>query len=203
MLIISTKYIPKSEQHAHAHSLLSCALREYGIDYVSGATPMVYGEQGKPALAEHPGVHFNISHADGISAVVVSENECGIDCEPVRRHNPRVAERVCSESEQAMLKAASESERDLLFFRLWTLKEAYVKALGKGLSFPMREAEFAFDDDRIKTEISGCMFSQYIIDNELVAAVCVFLKTEELNRLCYINAPENKLIKKKYTNSLA
>lgn len=196
MLIISTKNVSKSEQHSHAHSLLSCALREYGIDYVNGATPMVYGEQGKPALAEHHGVHFNISHADGISAVVVSENECGIDCESVRRHNPRAAERVCSESEQAMLKAASETERDLLFFRLWTLKEAYVKALGKGLSFPMREAEFAFDGDRIKTEISGCMFSQYIIDSELFVAVCVFLKTEEPNRLCCINAPENKLIKK-------
>ncbi|MCH5209275.1 MAG: 4'-phosphopantetheinyl transferase superfamily protein [Oscillospiraceae bacterium] len=195
MLIVSTKDVPKYEQHSHAHTLLSCALREYGIDYVSGSTPMVYGEQGKPALAGHPGVYFNISHADGISAVVVSENECGIDCEPVRKYNPKVVRRVCSEAEQAMLRAASESERDRLFFRLWTLKEAYVKALGKGLSFPMRKAVFLFDGDRIKTDISDCTFTQYIIDSELIVAVCLLLKTEEPNRLCLIKAPDSKLVK--------
>ena len=187
MLIISTEQVPKSEQHAHAHSLLSMGLREYGIDYVMGKTPVVYGEHGKPALAEYPEVHFNISHADGIAAAVVSEHECGVDCERVREYDPRVMRRVCSEAEQAMIKAASKSERALLFFRLWTLKEAYVKALGSGLAFPMREAEFAFEGDRIQTKLSDCAFTQYVINGKFVVAVCELSKARGSNKLYYLS----------------
>ena len=185
--------MPKPEQHTHAHSLLSMGLREYGIDYVMGKTPVVFGEHGKPALADYPEVHFNISHADGIAAVAVSEYECGVDCERVREYDPRVIKRVCTESEQAMIKAAPENE--LLFFRLWTLKEAYVKALGRGLVFPMREAAFAFEGDRIQTEISDCVFTQYVIDGEFVVAVCELSKALEPHKLSRLNMRDKHFIK--------
>lgn len=172
MILFSTERVPASEQHRHTHALLSRALKEFGIEYVPDETPVVYGEHGKPSLAEHPEVHFNISHADGIAAVAVSEFECGIDCERVREYDPRVMKRVCSEAEQAMINAAPETERNMLFFRLWALKEAYVKALGKGLSFPMIEAEFAFEGVEILTELQGCVFTQYIVNGGYVAAVC-------------------------------
>ena len=171
MILISTEQVAKAEQHSHAHALLRQALKEYGIDYVNGETPLVFSEHGKPSLAEHPEVHFNISHADGIAAAVVSENECGIDCERVRAYDPRVMKRVCTEAEQAAISSAPEDERDPLFFRLWTLKEAYVKALGKGLSFPMREAAFMFEGNKILTELSGA-FMQYVINNAFAVAVC-------------------------------
>lgn len=172
MLLISTAQVPTGEQHRHAHLLLSKALKGFGIDYVPDVTPVIHGEHGKPSLAELPEVRYNISHADGIAAVVVSEFECGIDCERVREYRQSVVKRVCSEAEQVMINAAPDNERDLLFFRLWTLKEAYVKALGRGLSFPLREAEFAFDGDEILTGLSGCSFSQYLINGGSVAAVC-------------------------------
>ena len=171
MILISTEQVPKAEQHSHAHSLLSRALKEFGIDYVSGVTPVIFGEHGKPSLAECPEVRFNISHADGITAVAVSDFECGIDCERVRAYDPRVMKRVCTEAEQAAISSAPEDERDMLFFRLWTLKEAYVKALGKGLSFPMREAAFMFEGDKILTELSGA-FMQYVINNAFAVAGC-------------------------------
>ena len=195
MLIVSTEQVPRSEQHSHAHSLLSRALREYGIEYSAGVTPVVFGEHGKPSLAEHPEVRYNISHADGVAAAAVSGYECGVDCERVRAYDPRVVKRVCGVSEQAMLKAAPESERDLLFFRLWTLKEAYAKALGRGLSLPLRDASFAFDGDRILTELTSCAFTQYLIDREFVVSVCEFSNTGEPHRSYCLQEREKLFIK--------
>lgn len=186
MVLISTEQVPKAEQHRHAHSLLSKALKEFGIDYIPDVTPVVFGEHGKPSLAEHPEAHYNISHADGIAAAAVLEFECGIDCERVREYDPRVMKRVCTQVEQAAINSAPEAERGLMFFRLWTLKEAYVKALGKGLSFPLRDAEFAFEGDEILTELSG-EFTQYIVNGEFVAAVCELSDKREPNKLHYID----------------
>lgn len=186
MVLISTERVPVSEQHRHAHSLLSRALKELGIEYIPDVTSVVFGEHGKPSLAEHPEAHYNISHADGIAAVVVAEYECGIDCERVREFDPRVMKRICTQAEQAAICSAPEAERELMFFRLWTLKEAYVKALGKGLSFPLRDAGFAFEGDEILTELSGA-FTQYIVNGEFVAAVCGLSDKREPNKLHYID----------------
>ena len=194
MILISTEQVPKAEQHTHAHALLSRALKEFGTAYILGETPLVFGEHGKPSLSERPEVHFNISHADGIAAAVVSENECGIDCERVRAYDPRVMKRVCTEAEQAAISSAPEDERDLLFFRLWTLKEAYVKALGKGLSFPLRKAEFAFDGDKILTELS-CAFTQYVINNEFAVAVCELSSGHGQNKMLCIKAADGTTVR--------
>ena len=195
MILISTEQVPKAEQHSHAHSLLSRALKEFGIAYVAGETTVVFGEHGKPSLAEHPEVNFNISHADSIAAVVVSKNECGIDCERVRAYDPRVMKRVCTEAEQAAINSAPESERDMLFFRLWTLKEAYVKALGRGLSFPLREAEFAFSGNEILSELAGCAFSQYVINGEFVAAVCELSAKHERHKMHYLQISDGATVR--------
>ena len=172
MVLISTQQIPKSAQRSHAHSLLGECLKEYGVDYVFGETPLIFGEHGKPSLAEYPGLHFNISHADGIAAAIVSEFECGIDCERVRPYRESVLRRCYSKAERRAIEAAVGSEHDFLFFKLWTLKEAYIKALGIGLSFPLRNAEFLLDGDEINTNLSGCSFSQYAVKNEFVVSVC-------------------------------
>lgn len=172
MLIISTKQLPKKEQHGYAHRLLRECLRAHGIEY-NESTEISLGKMGKPSLAKHPEIHFNLTHADGISACMTAETECGIDAERVREYRPNVMKRAFSEAERAMVENAPESERNLLFFRIWTLKEAYVKALGIGISYPMKTAEFILDGDDIRTNIKGYSFKQYILHSgELVAAVC-------------------------------
>lgn len=172
MLIISIKELPKEAQHSHAHRLLRECLRPYGIDY-SESTKIIKGELGKPSLADYPDVHYNITHADGIAAAVSCKKECGIDAERVRKYRPNVIKRAFSEGEKTLIENTPEEERDLLFFRLWTLKESYVKAIGIGVSYPMNTAEFSFDGDEIITNIEGYSFKQYVLrDGAFVVSVC-------------------------------
>ena len=172
MLMISIMDIDKKQQHVHAHTLLRECLKPLKIAY-NEETVIVKNDLGKPSLAEFPEVHYNLSHANGIAACIVSGNECGIDCEQVREYRKNVLRRAFSEQEILLVESAPEELRDLMFFRLWTLKEAYVKALGIGISYPLNTAEFSFSGDRIVSEIEGYSFRQYIIKGgRFVVSVC-------------------------------
>lgn len=172
MLIISLKKLSHDKQHEYAHKLLRSCLKKSGIDY-SDKTEIICGEYGKPALADYPGIHYNITHADGITACITGKTECGIDAEMVRRYRPNVIRRAFSDAEKKLMDEAAEEEKNLLFFRLWTLKEAYVKAIGIGVSYPMSTAEFSFDGDEIIADIEGYSFKQYILgDGEYVVSIC-------------------------------
>lgn len=194
MIIISTKQVPKNEQHSHAHSLLSRCLKEYGVDYAADETPVVLGEHGKPSLAEYPELHYNISHADGIAAAIVSEHECGIDCECIRPYDQRVMKRAFSDRERKCIENAPENDRDLLFFSMWTLKEAYVKALGKGIAFPMNKAEFYFDGDTILTDLTKCTFTRYILNNTAIVSVCRLCENYEPQKTLFLQTSEDIIV---------
>ena len=177
MLMISIIDMDKRAFHGHAHKMLRECLRKKGIEYGEN-TPIVKGKLGKPSLAEHPEIHYNLSHAEGIAACMVSDRECGIDCENVRDFRPNVMKRAFSEKEREMVEKAAESEKNLLFFRLWTLKEAYVKALGIGISYPMDTAEFSFDGENIITDIKDCRFRQHILKGgRFVVSICEMERT--------------------------
>lgn len=165
MIRISLKNVPNKEQHCHAHSLLKDLLKKYNIDY-NAETAIGKNRYGKPFLADYPHIRFNVSHAKGIAACIVENRECGIDCEQVRNYYPNVAKRVFADSELALLEAAPDAEKDLLFFRLWTLKEAYVKAIGQGISYPMREVAFSFENGQVVCSDKNYDFRQYILKNE-------------------------------------
>ena len=172
MLMISILEQEKKKQHSHAHSLLRECLKTHGICYDEN-TAVVKNEYGKPSLAERPDICYNLSHSEGICTCIVTDRECGIDCEKVREYRPNVVRRVFSESETADLERIPENERSLYFFRLWTLKEAFVKAVGKGISYPMKEVVFGFDNGRIICSEKGYSFRQYIIrGGEYVVSVC-------------------------------
>lgn len=172
MLAISLIELNKKEQHPHAHKLLRECLKPFGVDY-NESTPIIRGKQGKPSLAEHPDIRYNLSHADGIAACIVGGRECGIDCEGVRPYRESVVKRAFSDAEKALIDGVDESEKDLLFFRLWTLKESYIKAIGIGLAYPLDEAEFILDGDKITVQPEGFRFRQYVLQNgKFVVSVC-------------------------------
>ncbi len=103
---------------------------------------LVFAENafGKPRLADHPSVHFSLSHSGDQAALAVSEQrEIGVDIERVRPlDHLDLARRYFHPNEVAEIEAVMAPDEQLqTFFRIWTLKEAIVKAIGKGLSIPL------------------------------------------------------------------
>ena len=110
-----------------------------------------YGAHGKPALAEEVGgeaIRFNVSHSRGEALYAVTRGrEVGIDLERVRSDLAvaEIAARFFSVRETAALRALPIEARPQAFFRIWTRKEALVKARGGGLSLPLNEFEVSLD----------------------------------------------------------
>lgn len=94
-----------------------------------------YNRFGKPALADR-GWHFNLSHSGRRALVAIARQPLGIDLEMLDKPGIDVDELVglvCHPTEKAVIEALSAAERQRLFYRTWTRKEAYCKALGVGL----------------------------------------------------------------------
>lgn len=105
---------------------------------------------GKPAVSSGgPPRAVNLTHTRGLVAVAVGENDdVGVDAEAIDRQVAplELAGRFFAPSEVRDLRACSEQGRAIRFLELWTLKEAYIKAVGLGLSTPLDQFAFAFDE---------------------------------------------------------
>ncbi len=103
----------------------------------------VYGEHGKPALrgeATIGGLRFNLAHSKDLALLaVVCGREVGVDLEALRalEDAERIVARFFSTREQADFFRVAPELRQLTFFRGWVRKEAYIKAIGKGLALPL------------------------------------------------------------------
>src|SRR5208283_6416 len=83
---------------------------------------------------------FNVSHTAGLALLAFARGrKIGIDVERIRRDfgTAEIAERFFSKAERAALRELPQEQRHEAFFRCWTRKEAFIKALGEGLSHPL------------------------------------------------------------------
>jgi 4'-phosphopantetheinyl transferase len=128
----------KRSQKASSRAQLRRILALY-VDSEPASLRFEYGEHGKPQLADHMDLSFNLSHSEKVGLVGVSRGvRIGIDVEHARigRDFSGLALRFFSPAESTALERLPEAERPSAFYRAWTCKEAYLKALGTGLSFP-------------------------------------------------------------------
>lgn len=161
------------EQSAAAHAMLDEMLPVYAQERgITLPEPLRFAEtpSGKPYLAEQSAVHFNLSHCKGLAVCLLSPYACGVDVEAKRLMRDKVVRRSYSKTEQTAIAAAED--KDLLFTRLWTLKEAYVKALGIGIGYPMKEVGFTLQGGAIRCSKSGADFRQMLYEGFAVS-VCV------------------------------
>jgi 4'-phosphopantetheinyl transferase len=103
----------------------------------------LYNAFGKPYLHYHhlSSIHFNLSHSHNRFAIALTNNrKVGIDIEYHNSHiiSPELVQAVFSSSEIMAYRALPNSLKIIKFFQGWTLKEAYVKAIGFGLNFDVR-----------------------------------------------------------------
>ena len=141
-------------EYAAAHGLLRRMIGEcIGVDPAT----LRFTRQdpsGKPRLAEPAGgmdIDFSLTHTNGLVAAAVVEGAVvGIDAEPSdRRVEPGLARRFFAADEADWLDSLPENERNKGFFRLWTLKEALLKALGAGIAGGLASFSVRTDPPRI------------------------------------------------------
>ena len=107
------------------------------------------GPAGKPALVGDyatEGLRFNVTHAGGFALIALArDREVGVDLEWIRPDfdYPPVATWFTPGEQQALAATVAERRRTA-FYAMWTLKEAYAKALGRGLSLPLDQFEVVF-----------------------------------------------------------
>jgi len=126
------------------------------------AVGVAIGEHGKPFLdgrfpAGARAFDFNVSHSGGALLVAIARGqELGVDIESQRRRRPvlELARRFFAADEAAALASFDEPQQQTAFLRLWSCKEAIVKALGIGIGFGLARMQFGIDASGDPVELS-------------------------------------------------
>jgi 4'-phosphopantetheinyl transferase len=146
-------------------------------------------EYGKPSIAPaHAaarGIEFNVSHTDGLVMIGVARGRAiGVDVENVRTQRAalEIADRFFAPEEVAALRALPLEEQPRRFFEYWTLKEAYIKARGRGLAIPLDRFALRFGKNSAQISVTlnensadsseRWMFWQPQQPQDCLAAVC-------------------------------
>ncbi|CAN5555565.1 hypothetical protein BH10PSE6_BH10PSE6_28810 [soil metagenome] len=135
-------------QFIAAHALLRLLLQQVA-GRPAGAWRFIVRSNGKPDL--HPDhcldrLTFNISHTRGaVACAMTLDHAIGVDIEEVNRRGRllEIADAYFAPDELSILRATPPDGQHVTFFRLWTLKEAYIKAHGGGLSLPLDQFAFS------------------------------------------------------------
>ncbi len=137
---------------------------------------------GKPCLRDYPDIEFNISHCKGLVGCVVSDVPVGIDVERVRPFSRHAARHTCSRAELDDIDHSDDPDRR--FFIYWTLKESCAKAMGTGLSYPLKDIIFQITDQRIVCRTQpGYQFLLIEHHQQFVTSVC-YRRSGQSVRIC-------------------
>jgi 4'-phosphopantetheinyl transferase len=133
--------------------LLRHGLRRYA-PRVPASIEMTYSSLGRPLIsAAHDAPHFSISHTrDVVALAFAAEAQVGIDLEYMKPSVDmlELAERILSEDDFKAFQALSPGERLGSFYRMWTRKEAYLKARGEGIATGLRDVSVS-----LRTEMTS------------------------------------------------
>ena len=143
-----------------AWRLLEETLEKHGFS----VTNVKIGKNGKP---ECEGVYFNLSHSGDMVLCAISDVSVGCDIEKVTDAPMEVAEHVFTKKERQYIAGAdSDAEINRRFFRLWTMKESYMKMTGEGMSISPDRIEINLDDLTVMRDgvLQSCVLQNNVFD---------------------------------------
>ena len=146
--------------------LLRKVLSLYGVN----AEDIRTGTDGKPFVE---GIGFNVSHSENPAACAVGNGAVGCDVEKITEAPDGVAAHFFHPNETRYLEACGKQASDESFFRIWTMKESYLKMTGEGLMLPLNQFEVLPESGEVIREkrLLPCGITEYrIMDYQ--AAVC-------------------------------
>jgi 4'-phosphopantetheinyl transferase len=124
---------------------LAIPAAEVRFEYLTNGKPQLAADQNQRSL------QFNVSHSAGLALIAFgTERGLGVDIEKIRADvdTAALSERFFSLRERAGLKQLPEQSRVAGFFACWTRKEAFLKATGEGLSFPLADFSVSTHPER-------------------------------------------------------
>lgn len=165
--ILNYKQEKARKQGLGAGLLLHYVLQKHGAK----SEDIQIGVNGKPEL---DGIYFNLSHSHDWAVCAVSEKPVGCDLEEIGFASMRIAERYFCKNEIRHLEKFKDEEKNREFYRLWTMKESYIKMTGEGMRVPLNRFEFVFEEP-VKVirdgEICPCHIKEYELPDYLLT-VC-------------------------------
>lgn len=154
--------------------VLDAILSQYGLN--SASVKLEYGANGKASVAGRPDIHFNLTHSGNYAAGVCGVSPVGIDVETIGTMNERTAKRFFHDGEYQYLESAEEPrEKCERFFRLWVLKECFMKVTGLGMRLPLNAFEIRIQEQNIEVvqnvDDKQYYFKEFVLEGSRMA-VC-------------------------------
>ena len=189
--------------HARMAAATSALLIRYVIDVKLGldreGIAFVENEFGKPRLMGEKDFHFNLSKSIDWVVCVIDCEPVGIDIEKIDYKHPKIILEALSKSEIEVYEKLDPGNKVSFFYKIWTRKESYLKALGVGLNVALNtltahvENENGIFSPNVENKIDDKYFlKQYSIDSDYAMSVCAMNKNFNENVIFVDN---NDLIK--------
>ncbi|MCX4306100.1 MAG: 4'-phosphopantetheinyl transferase superfamily protein [Acetatifactor sp.] len=170
--------------------LLNHGLAAFGIQ--ERIAEYEVGEWGKPALKYHPEISFSLSHSGDYAICSIGDKPVGNDIERVKAGRLRVADRFFAKEELRWLYgAAKEEERTLRMFRIWTMKESFLKVTGRGMSLSLDEFAICMDEKSQRARVRHSFDEKYYYMREYreIDGYCAAVCCQESGDIAYDMIP--------------
>lgn len=163
-----------------AGMLLHASVCEY-LGLSAKQTPPIQticGQWGKPYLTEYPGIYFNLSHSGQYVCCAVSDQEVGVDIQCYQNVKEGIAKRFFPKEDNELLDRCSGEKREEMFFRIWSIRESYIKFTGIGLGQGLSSFDIEWEKQAILDQ-GEC--AAYFVENQEITgySMCVCSREKE------------------------
>lgn len=171
------KFPEDKKRSVAAGMLLNQGLSAYGLRECD----MVYetNQNGKPFFREYPQIRFSLSHSGEYVMAAFSDVEIGCDIQQMKKTDLKIAQRFFAPEEYAYIKEQEEeSAQEEAFYRIWVLKESFLKAVGTGMALSMTDFSIQIQEDRVigvrqNVNQKEYTFEEYNLIKGYKAACCI------------------------------